>query len=109
MLHLLLLALHHIEMTGLDQNRFTIANSFQQLLILLLFVDNSFLATEVLSLLSNLLLHNIIFSQFSQLLLEHQLVILICHEGFDLLLTSFKFHHDLPVPHLHSLTIIALA
>lgn len=36
-------------------------------------------------------------------------MILIAHVIFDLFLTSFEFHHDLPVSLFDSLTIISLA
>jgi len=65
------LALHHIQVTGLDENRLTVTNSFEHLFVSLLFVDNRFFVAEIFSLFSDLLLHYIIFSKFSELLLEH--------------------------------------
>lgn len=109
MSYFFVLALHHIQVTGLDENRLTVTNSFEHLFVSLLFVDNRFFVAEIFSLFSDLLLHYIIFSKFSELLLEHQLVVLVGHERFNLLLTSFEFLHDLPITLSLNLAVIALA
>lgn len=74
---------------------------------MLLFNDLLF-GTEVFPLLSHLFLEDVAHSELSQLLLEHQLVVLGAHVVFDLFLTPLELHHDLSVTGLDRLAIVTL-
>ena len=101
--------LHHVHVASLHQHLLTITHRLQQVFISLLFLYNLFLCTEFLALLSNLLFEDVFSSQFSQLLLKHQLVVLVAHKFFNLFLTALQFDHNLFVPLLDRLAIVALS
>ena len=101
--------LHHVHVASLHQHLLTITHRLKQVFISLLFLYNLFLCTEFLALLSDLLFEDVFSSQFSQLLLEHQLVVLVAHKFFNLFLTALQFDHNLFVPLLDRLAIVALS
>lgn len=101
--------LHHVHVASLHQNLLTITHRLEQVFISLLFLDNLLLCTEILALLSYLLFEDVFSSQFSQLLLKHQLVVLVAHKFFNLFLTALQFDHNLFVPLLDRLTVVALS
>ena len=101
--------LHHVHVASLHQHLLAITHRFKQVLIRLLFLYNLLLRAEFLALLSDLLFEDVFSSQFPQLLLEHQLVVLVAHEFFDLFLTALQFDHNLSVPLLDRLAVVALA
>ena len=106
---LVLVVLHHIHVPSLYQNSLAASHRLEQRLISLLFLYNLLFGAELLPLLPNLLLNYVLCAQIPQLLFQHQLMVLISHEVFNLLLTSLQFHHDLLVPLLNSLAIVTLS
>ena len=101
--------LHHVHVASLHQHLLAITHRFKQVLIRLLFLYNLLLRAEFLALLSDLLFEDVFSSQFPQLLLEHQLVVLVAHKFFNLFLTALQFDHNLFVPLLDRLAIVALS
>ena len=84
--NLLQITFHHVCISRIDKDLLTISHSFQKLLVILLFLDYLFFGTKVFSLLANLLFEDIVDSELSQLLLQHQLVVLVTHVILHLLL-----------------------
>ena len=106
---LLKIVLHHVQMPCFNQHMLSVTYVFQHRFVILLFLYNWFFDTEGLSFFSDLLLFNIIYSKFPELLLEHQLVVLVSYVVFNLLLAALELKHDLFVAHLNSLVIITLS
>ena len=106
---LVLIVLHHIHVPRLYQNSLAASHRLEQRLISLLFLYNLLFGAELLPLLPNLLLNYVLCAQIPQLLFQHQLMVLISHEVFNLLLTSLQFHHDLLVSLFNSLAIVTLS
>ena len=109
MTDLVQVVLHLVHMASLDQHALTAAHGLQECLISLLLLDNLFLRAKVLSFLPQLALHDVIRAQVAQLLLKHQLMVLVPHKILNLLLTSFELDHDLPVSLLDGLTVVTLS
>ena len=106
--NLLQITLHHVQVSRIDEYLFAISHSFQYLLIVLLLLDNLFFHAEILPLLSDTLLELVFDSELSQLLLKHQLVVLVAHVVLHLLLASLQFLHNLSVASFHGMLIVAL-
>ena len=104
-----MIVLHHVHVTRLDEDLLTIAHRLQQVAIILLLLYDLFFRAKILSLLSNLLLVDIVLTQLSQFLLKHEFVVLRSHELFNLFLTTLELEHDLSVTLLDCLTIVTLA
>lgn len=101
--------LHHVHMASLNEYLFPLSHRLEQLLIILLLLDDLLLRVQILPLVTHLLLHYVFRPQLPQFLLEHEFVVLVAHELFDLLLTPLQLHHNLSVSLLDRLTVIALA
>ena len=67
------------------------------------------LCVQLLALLSGLLLLNVFFTELPEFLFEHELVVLLAHKIFDLLLTTLELEHNLSIALLDSLTVVALS
>ena len=102
-------ALHHVCVSRVDKDLLAIPHRFQELLIILLLLYDLLFSAEILSLLTDLLLQDIFDSELSQLLLEHELVVLVAHVVLHLLLTALQLHHNLLVAHLDRLIVVSLA
>ena len=96
-------------MSSFNEDLLTIPNRLQHLFIILFFLHNRLFDAKLLSLLPGLLLRDVIFSELAQFLLQHQLMVLVAHEIFNLLLTALKFHHDLLVALFDGLAVVSLA
>lgn len=95
-------------MTRIDQDFLTISHGLEQFLITLFLLNDLLFRVEVLSLFPYFLFNNIFSAQPTQFLFQHQLMVLIAHEFFDLLLTALEFDHNLTVSLLDCLTVITL-
>ena len=100
---------HLVCVPSLDQQLLATANGLEHLLVILFLPDDRLLVAEVLPLVSNLLLEDVVLSEASQFLLEHELVVLISHELLNLGLTLLQFQHDLSVTGFNRLIVVTLA
>ena len=106
---LLQVALHHVCVSRVYKDLLAIPHRLQKLLVILLLLYDRLFRAEILSLLTDLFLQDIVDSELSQLLLEHELVVLVAHVVLHLLLTALQLHHNLLVAHLDGLIVVSLA
>jgi hypothetical protein len=100
---------HHVCVSGLDKNLLAVSHSLQYFFVVLFLAHDGFLFLVLQALLSYLDLGDIVLPKFAKFLLEHEFVVLSPHVIFDLFLTALQFQHDLLVPSLDRLGVVALA